>query len=248
MIEKWLAVFSGLVLGMILNVLADMLPVMRRMGRPICPNCGAAIGWLNYLIWPRKCPNCSQRRSARTWIVEAGMMLAGYFLVDHGPVDLGLAGRLILVAYLALVTIIDIEHRLIMHIISLFGVALSLWIGVVLHGWAPTLLGGLAGFLVMLAFYYTGVYFVRFSRKLRGLQTSEDEAIGFGDVNLSGIIGLLLGWPGIALGLFFAIMLAGLASLLYLIWALSRKSYHSDLALPYGPFLTISAFILLFLK
>ena len=248
MTEKWLAVVSGFILGMVINYLADMLPVMRRLGRPTCPHCSAKFNWWNYLIWPRKCSNCSMRRSARTWIVETILILAGFFLVDHGPVDLGLAGRLILVGYLVLVTVIDIEHRLIMHVVSLVGAGLVLWVGVVLHGWIPTLLGGLAGFLAMLAFYYLGLFFVRLSRKLRGLQISEDEAIGFGDVNLSGIIGLLLGWPGITIGLLFAIVIAGFASLLYLIWTLLRKRYHSDLALPYGPFLTISAFILLFLK
>jgi len=248
MIEKWLVVISGLVLGMIINYLADVLPVMRRLERPSCPRCGSRYDWWNYLIWPRRCLNCSLGRSIRTWIVEASMILAGFFLVDHGPVDLNLAGRLVLVGYLVLVTVIDMEHRLIMHIVSMFGVALGFWIGVILHGWAPTLLGGLAGFLAMLAFYYLGLFFVRLTRKLRGLNIVEDEAIGFGDVNLSGIIGLLLGWPGVTMGLLFAILIAGLASLLYLAWALFRRSYHSDLALPYGPFLTLSAFLLLFLK
>ncbi len=246
--EKWLAVLFGLVLGMIINYVADILPVMRGLGRPICLRCNSLFDWLNYLIWPRKCPNCSQRRSIRTWIVEIGMGLVGYSLVDFGSADSGLAGKLIVVGYLLLVTVIDIEHRLIMHIVSLVGAVLGLWFGVVLHGWISTLLGGLAGFLAMLVFYFLGLFFVRFSRKLRGLQISEDEAIGFGDVNLSGIIGLLLGWPGITIGLIFAIILAGFASLLYLIWMFSRKRYHANLALPYGPFLTISAFYLLFLK
>ena len=53
----------------------------------------------------------------------------------------------------------------------------------------------------MLALYYSGFVYLRISRKLRGKEPGETEALGFGDVNLSGIIGLLLGWPGILLGL-----------------------------------------------
>ena len=39
--------------------------------------------------------------------------------------------------------------------------------------------------------------------------SEEDVALGFGDVHLSGILGLLLGWPGITGGLFVAIILGG---------------------------------------
>jgi prepilin signal peptidase PulO-like enzyme (type II secretory pathway) len=110
------------------------------------------------------------------------------------------------------------------------------------------LAGGATGFALMLAMYYSGFLYLRISRKLRGKEPQETEALGFGDVNLSGIIGLLLGWPGILLGLLLAILLAGFVSLLYLLYMLARRKYHPDIALPYGPFLVISAVILLYLR
>ena len=154
-----------------------------------------------------------------------------------------------LIAYLGLVTIIDIEHRLILHPVSLFGAILGLFIGVSLHGLQSTLIGGLAGFGIMLGVYFLGLLFLRLSERWRGKRAGENEAIGFGDVNLSGIIGLLLGWPGILAGLVLAILLAGAISLIYLILFLAiQRKYKPGLALPYGPFLVASTILLLFFK
>ncbi len=81
----------------------------------------------------------------------------------------------------------------------------------------------------------------------RDLEEPED-ALGFGDVNLGGVIGLLLGWPGIIAGLVFAILLAGGFSLVYLLIKLLRREYRPSLAIPYGPFLAASAAWLLVFK
>jgi leader peptidase (prepilin peptidase)/N-methyltransferase len=155
---------------------------------------------------------------------------------------------LILLAYLGVVIVIDLEHRLILHPVSLAGAILGVGIGTWLHGLTATLLGGLFGFAGMLALYYLGIVFVRLSARLRGQPIGEDEGIGFGDVNLSGVVGLLLGWPGILAGLLIAILLGGAVSLLYLLLMITIRRYRPSLALPYGPFLAASAIILLYLK
>lgn len=233
---------------MFLNYAADELPVHRHLGIPACPNCQTNYGLLNYLIWPKKCDTCGYRRSTRTWTVAIFMGIAGLLMLEYGPPDLGWVGGLILLGFLILVTVIDIEHRLILHITSLVGGLMALAIGTILHGIVPTLIGGAVGFGVMLLLYYLGILFMRLSKKLRSEQVAEDEAIGFGDVNLSGVIGLILGWPGISLGLILAVLIAGLISLIYLVWNLTRKKYKPDLAVPYGPFLTLSAFLLLYIR
>jgi prepilin signal peptidase PulO-like enzyme (type II secretory pathway) len=81
----------------------------------------------------------------------------------------------------------------------------------------------------------------------KGKSLTED-ALGFGDVNLGGVLGLILGWPGILLGLVLAILLAGVGSLLYLLFSLVTRRYRDDLVIPYGPFLIASAVALLFFK
>jgi leader peptidase (prepilin peptidase)/N-methyltransferase len=242
------AVIFGLLLGMVVNYLADTIPIERRISEPFCRVCGAKLPIVNYLLWPRRCLNCGAHRGARIWIVEIALGAAAFLLMNFGPQDLGFGWGITLLAFLVLVTVIDLEHRLILHSISLVGLALGAAIGVMLHGPMVTLLGGIAGFCTMLLMYYLGFLFLKFSRKIRGHDISEVEAIGFGDVVLSGVIGLILGWPGIVLGLVFAILIAGITSLFYLLWTILRKGYNPNLALPYGPFLTISAAVLIYLR
>ena len=124
---------------------------------------------------------------------------------------------------------------------------LGLGVGWYLHGLVETLAGAAVGFSLMLGMYYIGVLFSRWLSRRRG-ETITEEALGFGDVNLSGILGLILGWPGILAGLTIAILLGGAVSLLYLLFMLTTRRYKMFTAIPYGPFLVMSAISLLFFK
>ena len=98
----------------------------------------------------------------------------------------------------------------------------------------------------MLAFYVMGIGFIKITSKLRG--PIDEVALGFGDVNLSCVIGLILGWPGIGAGLIITLLLSGIISLIYILYKIARKQYRPDLALPFGPFLVASAVFLIYLK
>jgi prepilin signal peptidase PulO-like enzyme (type II secretory pathway) len=74
----------------------------------------------------------------------------------------------------------------------------------------------------------------------------DDVALGFGDVNLAGILGLLLGFPGIVVGLTLGALIGGAGSLLFILLRLAQGRYRSMDALPYGPFLISGAVLLLF--
>lgn len=159
----------------------------------------------------------------------------------------------ILLIYLAVVLVIDMEHRLILHPVSITGAVLGLGIGIFLrgkqtitYGITSTLLGGASGFGTMLVFYFIGELFVKRMSKKRGL-SSDEVALGFGDVNLSGILGLLLGWRAIFACLFFAILAGGLVSLIIILGMLITKKYKAFTAIPYAPFLILSAIYFLFL-
>ena len=97
----------------------------------------------------------------------------------------------------------------------------------------------------MLVFYFLGEFFVKRMAKKRGL-SSDEVALGFGDVNLSGILGLLLGWQLIFVCLFFAILVGGLVSLVIIVGMLIAKKYKAFTAIPYAPFLILSAVYFLF--
>src|SRR4030066_851183 len=82
----------------------------------------------------------------------------------------------------------------------------------------------------------------------RTLTPFDEVALGFGDVTLAGVLGLVLGWPGIIPGLVLAILLGGMASLVYLFGMLITHRYQPFSAIPYGPFLLASAVLLLYFK
>lgn len=183
----------------------------------------------------------------RTWLVEiAAVIVTVWLWLSPSPV-LGFLAGLILLIYFGVVVVIDLEHRLILHPVSMAGVVLGLSIGIWLHGLTDTLLGGLAGFGSMLSLYFLGDRFARLVARSRGEALAE-EALGFGDVNLSGVLGLILGWPGIVLGLILAILAGGVISLGYLVGMLLTRRYRSFVAIPYGPFLVTGAVVLLYFR
>lgn len=147
---------------------------------------------------------------------------------------------------------IDMEHRLILHPTSLFGVVLGLVVGVLTNGLIPTLLGGLGGFVIMVVFYLFGILVakIRARRMLsQGQDADEEEALGAGDVILAAILGFMLGWPLIWFGLLLGILLGGLFSLVLVIWLLASGKYGKNVLnvfIPYGPYFLTSAYLIIF--
>jgi leader peptidase (prepilin peptidase)/N-methyltransferase len=251
MIEIVVTALLGSAGGVLINYLSDVLPTQRKLSLPACPACKAPLrssrALLGYILWSRDCPECGKFYGWRRWLVCIAALGAALWLWSRLPnsLDFGLAW--VLLVYFGVVTVIDLEHRLILHMSSLAGVMIGVVIGSYLHGWQSTLLGGLSGFGIMLGIYILGIIMVRVLARWRNAGIDAGEAMGFGDVTLSGVIGLLLGWPGIVGGLLLTIILAGAASLTFTIVMWTLRRYHPGMALPHGPFLIASAAILLFL-
>ncbi len=245
--EIILIALLGWISGALVNYLSDILPIRRRLVRPFCLHCGAPQTLSHYAFWPRRCPDCGTYRGKRTWVVELLFIGASMWLWLRPPSTLNFTLGFLLLIYFGVVFVIDLEHRLIIHPVSLVGLFLGLGIGVYLHGLKATILGGLTGFAIMLLLYLSGGVLMGWIAKRRG-QALEEEALGFGDVNLGGVIGLLLGWPGIIAGVIFTILLAGAVSLIYLVYQVVSRRYHAYMAIPYGPFLISSTIILLYFR
>ena len=240
-------ILLGWLAGMLINYVSDVIPIQRRLIAPVCLKCGDRQPFVNYFLWPRRCNHCGTRRKARIWIVEVLAILAAIWLWDQPSLALGYFPGLLVLVYFGIVAVIDLEHRLIPHPISLVGSLLGLVIGTWQHGLVLTLLGGLAGFGIMLVLFLFGELFVKvFIRRQR--PDFEDTALGFGDVILGGVLGLFVGWPGIVLALIAGILIGGLGVLLYLIARLALGRYRSFDFVPYGPFLLTGAFFVLFFK
>jgi len=243
-------VLTGWVAGLIVNYFADVLPVTRKFSAPACPNCNSAYATTDYLLF-HACRTCRQRRSTRTWFVFIFLIGISAYIWTTPP-KLGFILGSILLTYFAVVFVIDLEHRLILQVTSAFGVLLALGLGWLSHGLVATLIGGVAGFGIMLAIYYLGVLFSKYrTKKMQetGQEADNEEALGGGDVILSGILGLLLGWPLIWFSLLLGIFAAGLFGMVLIIIMLARRKYKEQaltMFMPYGPFLISSAFLIIF--
>ena len=239
-----LIVLLGVATGMLVNYLADVLPLRRRFSKPLCTACQADMPPVNYWLWPRRCLACGKHRRWRVWLVEAIYAVLAIWLWQTPLEKIGFWGGWLLLAYFGVVVVIDIEYRLILHPVSLVGVVIALGLGWILNGLPSTLIGGAVGFGVMWLLYMLGELVMRLVARLRG-ETVDDVALGFGDVNLSGVLGLLLGWPGIVVGLVLAIFIGGAVSLLFMLGMALTRRYRLFMALPYGPFLIAGAVIVL---
>jgi leader peptidase (prepilin peptidase)/N-methyltransferase len=235
----------GWLSGWLVNYLADVLPVTRSFSRPACPHCQAPYRWGSYLFF-HNCSNCGKPRKWRPLVIQAVLTLVPILLWVFPRPGFPFILAFVLFIYLSLVFVIDLEHRLILNPISLIGALLALGIGLYLHRILPTLIGGAVSYGVMLVFYFLGELYVRYMSKKRGVSTDE-VALGFGDVNLAGILGLLLGWPLILAGLLFTVLAGGLISLFIILGMLIAKKYKAFTAIPYAPFLILSALYLLYI-
>jgi leader peptidase (prepilin peptidase)/N-methyltransferase len=234
----------GLITGIAINYLADVLPVTRTFSQPTCSTCQEPVSWQDYILF-RNCKQCGQPPALRRILILVFCGLGSAYLAIYPPTRMGFWVGWLLGAYLTLVAIIDLEHRLVLHPVSLVGAVFCLGVGNSIHGIWTTLLGGTAGFAMMLALYYLGDLFARWMAKARG-QELDEVALGFGDVILSGVLGLLLGWPGIVAGLVLAILLGGVISISLIISRVVKHSYQPFSAIPYAPFLILGAVYLLY--
>lgn len=217
----------GLLTGALVNYLADVLPRTRRLSTPI---------W-----WPLTSKSLSSYLSSRRVVlVHIVTVGAGYFLWSRPPIGFPVYVLAAILFYFLLVTVIDIEHRVVMHPVSIVGAFFLGLIGFWRHGFVPTVLGGLIGFAAMLSLFYLGELLGRWLAKRRG-EPWEDTALGFGDVNLAGVIGLFMGYPGVLAALVSGLFFAGVFSLGYMIWSLLTKRYQPFAAIPYAPFLSLGA-------
>jgi leader peptidase (prepilin peptidase) / N-methyltransferase len=242
--ENVLVFLLGWSLAALINYLSEVLPYRRKLVYPFCLECRLRLPLRNYFLAPRRCPACSKRRSLSTWIFEAVFSLAVVWLWNAPPPSVGFYTGLILLTYFGLVIMIDLKYRLILHPVSIAGAVIGFSIGSIIHGPVSSLIGGAVGFGLMYVFYFVGILFGRWMARRRGVEA--EEALGFGDVNLSGVLGLVLGWPLIIPGLILAVVVGGIFSVFFMVLMLAARRYNIMMAIPYGPFLILGAILLLF--
>jgi leader peptidase (prepilin peptidase)/N-methyltransferase len=232
----------GLVVGGVINILADVLPHRRKPVRgPLCPACDQprptiqALATIAYLTGKRTCPSCGRSIAVRNVIVELGTAALFAFLYTYYPVsDLLSLIKLALASFhvsaLILVTVTDLEHRRIPNraiVPAMVIAALTSWLWFWHEYWYVAFIGGAIGYAF---FWLAAVIGGRFIG--RG-------AMGGGDVKLAAYVGFITGFPGIIVALIVTILAGGLISFaLLLIRIVNLRS-----GIPYGPFIVIGGIV-----
>lgn len=235
----------GLASALVINYLADILPLYRKFTRPVCLACKNPLEWGRYLTL-RTCAHCGEHPKTRVVILLIVLPILTIWLWLYPPARVGFWLGWLVMAYFLLVAAIDIEHHAILHPVSAVGAVLGLAAGLYSRSVLDTLIGAAAGTGIMLVLYYFGILFVRILSKIRDQETDE-VALGFGDVILSGILGLMVGWPEIFGAILLAILIAGLLSAIMLLGSVALRRYKPLVAIPYAPFLLLGAAIFIFI-
>ncbi|MDI6758503.1 MAG: prepilin peptidase [Candidatus Omnitrophota bacterium] len=268
MIEKMLAFVFGSIVGSFLNVCISRMPEGESVVWPSshCPSCKKRIPaydnipFLSYILLKGRCRFCKKRISLRYPFVEFLSAVMFVMLFNRYGMSYDLFFYIILVSSLIIASFIDIRYRIIPDEISVgglvIGFVLSALKGLSLNpGLKPQIAG--FGFLtwntkpILDSFlgiiigggiiYLTGVLFdlVYFKFLKRPPIQGETESIGGGDVKLLAMIGAFLGWQKAIFVFFIAPFFGAIIGIINL---LAKK----DHTIPYGPFLSLAALILIF--
>ncbi len=168
-----------------------------------------------------RCRTCARSMGLRPLLVE--LVTPALFLLAYR--QFGLSGYVALVwlytVMLVLLTVTDLEHRLIQHKVILPAILLGLAGSPFspLFTWQQAIFGGAVGFVI----------FYALALLARG-------GLGEGDVTLSAFLGLIVGFPGVILALLYGVLLGGAVSVILLI---TRRATMKTF-IPYGPFLILA--------
>jgi leader peptidase (prepilin peptidase)/N-methyltransferase len=244
------SIVIGLILGGIVNWLADALPGEFALTTPIYPD-GAPrprAAWLGLGAWGnnRISPD-GARLSLRHPLVELWLMAIYAYVALTYPITLRSVFWMGNIAILTLITVIDLEERLI-----LFVVIIPAWIfaliGSALTGqvaFQDYLIGGVGGFIFFFVMYLGGILFSAIVAGSRG-EALDEVAFGYGDVMLATLAGFLLGWQALIFAVFITVFAGAAGAIGFLvIRLLVRGKYELFTALPYGQYIVFGTLIMM---
>ncbi|KGP90926.1 prepilin peptidase [Pontibacillus chungwhensis BH030062] len=230
-------VILGLVVGSFLNVVGIRVPKkeMFIQSRSHCLNCNYTLTWrdlvpvLSYITLKGKCRNCKKSISPLYPIVEAatGFLYAYSFIRFCFSTELIVA--LLFTSLLVIITVTDLTYMLIPNVILLFFLPFLIIGRVIspLDPWWDSLAGGATGLIL------TAIIII-----------ASKGGMGGGDMKLFGVIGIVLGLPGVLLAFFLSTLYGSVISGgLLLFKKIDRKK-----PVPFGPYIVLGALTSYFFK
>lgn len=203
-----------------------------------CPKCNHKLNWyenipiISYIMLKGKCVNCHSKIPISYIIVE--IVTASLFAVCFHSFKLSfdLVISLVFISSLIIVIVSDIEYMIILDevlMVSSLIIVIMYIFGLGLEQTAYHIYSGIGAFLTMYAL------------KILGDKLFKKESLGGGDIKLMFLFGLVLGYPLSICTIFLATFVAFPIALIILF---SNK----ENIIPFGPFLSMSAILILISK
>ena len=238
LIDFFVVIF-GLCIGSFLNCIIYRLEKEKSLsGRSFCPNCKHILSWLDlfpvfsWIFLAGKCRYCKDKISIQYPLVEiftAILFLLLFILTPHYNI-FGLL-NLIFILYIAssliIIFVYDFKHYLIPDkvLFPAMGVAL-IYDFINYHYLLNNILAAIGAVLFFLIIFFI----------------SKGRAMGFGDVKLVFLMGLLLGATKVLTALFLAFFFGAIIGVILMLW--KKKGLKSEI--PFGPFLITGTFLAMF--
>lgn len=259
-----LALIVGFLAGVLVNALADSMPYFRRPRLPLYPPSLKAegelplppsrpfIAWsglIAYLTGNQKHTESGNALRLRHPIVEGFMALFFAYIAANWPNHERLAIWMIYLTILMLITIIDMEHYLILFPVIIPALLIALVVAVVFpekdRQTSDYLIGAVVGGGLYLIMFWGGGLFAGFVSSARGQQL-EEVAFGFGDVLLATLCGLMIGWQAFIFASLITVIAGAVGALLFIVGRLLvKRQYDFFTPLPYGPYIVLGTVILM---
>lgn len=251
----------GAALGSFANVCARRIPAGISVVSPgsRCESCKIPIRAhhnipiLSWIFLAGRCSRCRERISIEYPLVELLCAALALFLYREFGASVELLFYMALCTALVVITLIDIRHMIIPDVITLPGIAAGVALNAIGSNWGAVadaiFSPDLAEFLPATAniaifnsiggALFGGGAFLLVAVVYRALR--KKEGMGMGDIKLVAMLGAFFGMWGVLVIIFLSSVLGTLIGLSVII--LRRKG--SGYAIPYGPFLSLSAVLYL---
>jgi leader peptidase (prepilin peptidase)/N-methyltransferase len=228
----------GLCIGSFLNCFIYRLEQKKSLkGRSFCPRCKHTLSWkdlfpvFSFLFLKGRCRYCKKQISVQYPLVE--LMTGLIFVLILNKFQISNFINLIFLFYISSVLIIifvyDLKHCLIPDKVLFPAIAITLIYNLIPpYDWQHIFYNFLA---VLIA---SGFFLIIFL-------ISRGKWMGFGDVKLAVLMGLLLGLPGVLVALFLAFFFGAIIGVILMVF--EKKSLKSEI--PFGPFLIAGTLIVM---
>ena len=228
----------GLLVGSFLNVVIDRLPAGQSLAYPPshCPSCNKRLAVkdlipvLSYVLLKGRCRYCGERIPLRLPLVEAATAMAFALLFAYFKLTPELGIALFYFCLLLAIAVIDLQHQLILNrlVYPAAPIAIALSLLAYRLDIVPDIEHAAIGCGIGLVLFLLIVILSR-------------GGMGLGDVKMAALMGIVLGYPSVLVGIFLAVMAGGITAIVLL--ATRKKGLKQ--AIPFGPFLALGTMLAL---